>query len=56
MGVTKDDRVKKPAIYKLYGCIKGGSDIVNQEYTEYTKSHRGTVNALAYILDIARVN
>ena len=59
MGVTKDDSVKKPAIYKLYDFTKGGTDIIDQRvhfYTVHTKSRRWTVNALAYILDTAREN
>lgn len=59
MGVTKDDNVRKPAIYKLYDYTKGGTDVIDQRihfYTVHTKSRRWTMNALAYILDTARVN
>ena len=60
LGVTKDDGVRKPAIYyKLYDFTKGGTDIIDQRinfYTVHTKSPRWTMNALAYILDTARVN
>lgn len=30
LGVTKDDKEFKPAIYKLYDLTKGGTDSVNQ--------------------------
>lgn len=30
LGVTKDDNVRKPAIYKLYDYTKGGTDIIDQ--------------------------
>lgn len=59
LGITKDDGVRKPAIYKLYDFTKGGTDIIDQRinfYTVHTKSRRWTVNALAYILDTARIN
>lgn len=59
LGVTKDDGVRKPAIYKLYDFTKGGTDIIDQRihfYTVHTKSSRWTMNGLAYILDTATVN
>lgn len=59
LGVTKDDKQKKPAIYKLYDFTKGGTDIIDQRinfYTVHTKSRKWTINAFSYILDTARVN
>ena len=32
LGVTKDDRKKKPALYKFYDFTKGGADIVDQTW------------------------
>ena len=59
LGITKDDSVRKPTIYKLYDFTKGGTDVMDQRisfYTVHTKSPTWTVNAFAYILDTARVN
>lgn len=59
LGVTKDDKKSKPAIYKLYDFTKGGTDIVDQRvgfYTCKTKSPRWTMVAFFYLLDTCRVN
>ena len=36
LGVTSDDGKKKPAFYKLYDFTKGGMDIVDQKFGNYT--------------------
>ncbi|CAH1252394.1 PGBD4 [Branchiostoma lanceolatum] len=59
LGVTKDDKNSKPAIYKLYDFTKGGTDIVDQRmgsYTCKTKTPRWTMAAFFYLLDTCRVN
>ena len=58
LGVTKDDKKFKPAIYKLYDFAKGGTDIVDQRvgfYSCKSKMPRWTMAALFFLLDICRV-
>ena len=53
-GVTSDDGKKKPALYKLYDFTKGGMDIVDQKFGNYTvktKSRKWTTVAFSYLLD-----
>ena len=59
LGVTSDDDKCKPALYKLYDFTKGGTDIVDQtfgNYTVKTKSRKWTSVAFSYVLDTARIN
>ena len=59
LGVTKDDRKKKPALYKFYDFTKGGTDIVDQKMGSYTvkpKNRRWVMVAFSYLLDTIRVN
>ena len=35
-GVTRDDKKKKPAIFKLYDFTKGGTDVVDQRMASYS--------------------
>ena len=59
LGVTKDDGLKKPAIYKFYDFTKGGTDIVDQrsdKYTTSTKNRRWSIKTWEYMLDVTRVN
>ena len=59
LGVTSDDGKKKPALYKLYDFTKGGTDIVDQKFGNYTvktKSRKWTTVAFSYPLDTVRVN
>ena len=54
LGVTSDDGKKKPALYKLYDFTKGGMDIVDQKFGNYTvktKSRKWTTVAFSYLLD-----
>ena len=59
LGTTKDDEKDKPALYKLYDFMKGGTDIIVQRMWFYSlklKSRRWTITAFCYVLDMARVN
>ncbi|XP_020896597.1 piggyBac transposable element-derived protein 3 [Exaiptasia diaphana] len=59
LGVTKDDKKFKPAIFKLYDFTKGGTDIVDQRvgfYSCKSKSPRWTMIAFFFLLDTCRVN
>ena len=56
--VTIDEKTK-PCIYTIYDFTKGGIDIPDQRTVSLTckqKTQKGTVVALAYIVDMARVN
>ena len=59
LGTAKDNLRLKPAIYKLYDYIKGGTDIIDQPmnfYSSKAKSRRWIMTAFAYVLDTCRVN
>ena len=59
LGTTKDNGKKKLLQYKLYDFTKGGTDIIDQKmgfYTTKSKSHKWTITAFSYVLDMARVN
>jgi len=59
LGTVKNDRKRKPAIYKVYDFTKGGTDIVDQRMANYsckTKSIKWTLTAFSYVLDTCRVN
>ena len=56
--VTKDERAKLDVI-TFYDHTKGGVDIMDQMagfFSTRTKTHRWTMNVLAYILDTVRTN
>ena len=59
LGKTKDDTRQMTSLYKVYYFTKGKTDIVDQRmgfHMVKTKSKKWTMVALAYILDMARVN
>lgn len=59
LGITKDDKHKKPAVLKFYDFSKVGTDVIDQRmgsYTVNTKSRRWTMSSFSYILDTIRVN
>ena len=55
---TRDER-KKPHVITFYNRTKGGVDMMDMMariHTTRFKSHRWTMNALAYVLDTVRTN
>ena len=59
LGLTRDDRKKKPALHKFYDFSKGGTDIMDQKNyfcTCKAKSRKWKMAALYFILDTARAN
>ena len=51
---TNDGKKDKPAIYKLYDFMKGGTDIVDQMndfYTTRAKTFRWSLLGLYFMLD-----
>ena len=59
LGVASDHGKKKQALYKAYDFTKGGTDIVQQKFGNYTvknKSRKWTTVAFSYLLDTVRVN
>ena len=58
LGTTKDEK-KKPAIIKVYDFTKGGTDIMDQRFGNYTtksKTKKWTKVVFFFILDTTRVN
>ena len=56
---TKNDKKDKPAIYKFYDFMKGGTDIedqMNDFYTTCAKTSRWSVLAFYCMVDTIRVN
>ena len=59
LGIVKEGRQPKTAIYKLYGFTKGGTDIIDLRmgyYSSKLKFPRWTVTTLLYLLDTCRIN
>ena len=60
-GVTLDDNMKKPALFKLYDYTKTGTDVIDQrmarrKYSTKAKSNKWTMVGFYYLLDTARIN